>query len=111
MNCSKSESDDVLEKTLAERTLSGSPSQTHKSLSEARRSAGTLTKDVHSTLETLGMTGARLVVEMVPARAGLELGDFFVGPTGLDRLRLLQTNPGDTPMPVEKIASGGEPRG
>jgi len=105
------DSDEALQSAQVERMAAGeSLLKLSKALSEARRSAAeSLSRDVQKGLAALGMKGARLVVEIVPSTQGAELGDFFVGPTGLDRLRLrLQANPGASPLPLEKVASGGE---
>ena len=70
-------------------------------LTAARRAAGErLAAEVSRALETLGFRQARLDVELVPAElsaAGAEAVQFLIAP-----------NPGEPPMPLARIASGGE---
>jgi len=70
-------------------------------LSAARRSAaGGLEEAVGAALEDLGMTAARFGVGVAPAA---------LDPTGADGVSfVIAPNPGEPPLPLAKIASGGE---
>jgi DNA repair protein RecN (Recombination protein N) len=84
----------ALERYLEQaRTLSG------------RRSAAaaTLAKDITSRMQTLGMSGGRLEVDVAQSRTAEP------APHGLDDIELrVSTNPGQPARPLAKIASGGE---
>jgi DNA repair protein RecN (Recombination protein N) len=73
-------------------------------LTEARQeAAGRLEKAVAKELPPLKLDRARLFIEVAPRE---ESG---WGPDGMDRVQfLVATNPGTTPGPLAKIASGGE---
>ncbi|ROR32075.1 DNA repair protein RecN [Inmirania thermothiophila] len=75
-----------------------------KRLSEARRrAAATLSEAVTEAMQGLGMAGGRfeVAVETDPAAAP--------APHGLDRVGfLLAANPGQSPRPLARVASGGE---
>jgi len=73
-------------------------------LSQQRRAAAErLSPLVETQLADLGMAEAKLTVDLQTAE---EPGE---APTGLDTIELLvQPNPGQTPRPLRKIASGGE---
>lgn len=75
--------------------------QAAQKLSECRKiAARDFAKKVKSEMEFLNMPN----VELVPS---FEKTDF--SPKGIDRVELLiSANPGETPKPVSKIASGGE---
>ncbi|MCB9525106.1 MAG: DNA repair protein RecN [Myxococcales bacterium] len=82
-----------------------------ETLTAARRAAGNqLAAAVCRELADLGMGGATLVVGLTPLTAGVDVGrGMHVGPRGADRVELrLSANPGETPGPLERIASGGE---
>ena len=70
-------------------------------LSAARRSAaGGLEVAVGAALEDLGMTAARFGVGVAPAA---------LDPTGADGVSfVIAPNPGEPPLPLARIASGGE---
>ena len=70
-------------------------------LSAARRgAAGGLEEAVGAALEDLGMTAARFGVRVAPAA---------LDPTGADGVSfVIAPNPGEPPLPLAKIASGGE---
>ncbi len=74
----------------------------------AKRFAGRLSEE----LSTLGMGGARVVVDVSPASGGT--GEFQVdgarlSATGIDRVELLiAPNRGEEARPLRRIASGGE---
>lgn len=71
-------------------------------LSELRaEAAARLGEEVSRELEQLAMPGARLVVELTPARE--------ITRHGADRIAfLLRPHPGAAPAPIAKAASGGE---
>ena len=79
-------------------------------LSAARRDTAVgFVADVGAELADLGMAAAELVVELEPVASGAEVGGRHVGPRGIDRVELrLSANPGSPPMPLNRIASGGE---
>lgn len=81
-----------------------------QTLTAARKAAGAdLATRVSAELHDLGMGGATLAVRVEPLTAGLEVDRRFVGPRGADRVEiLLGANPGETPGPLNRIASGGE---
>jgi DNA repair protein RecN (Recombination protein N) len=80
-------------------------------LGEARRrAAGEVEAQVLRELAELGMEGARFEAAISPRRrsapAGLPEG---AGPRGSDRVEfMLAANPGDSPGPLSRVASGGE---
>jgi DNA repair protein RecN (Recombination protein N) len=83
-------------------------------LSRKRKETAPLfSEEVESHLAELGMSGARLVVDITPVESGCEMESegkpLFVGRTGLDRLEfLVSANPGEPPRSLVKVASGGE---
>ncbi|MCO4745937.1 MAG: DNA repair protein RecN [Proteobacteria bacterium] len=82
-------------------------------LSNARqRHADRLAEAVSSELAALGMGHARIEVNVatVPARPGeLQVDGARLGAQGFDRAEfLIAPNPGETPRPLTKVASGGE---
>lgn len=86
-----------------------------KLLSGARREvAGQMTGQVTKHLGELGMPGAQFIINF-EAEDDPETGVFFDGtrkrvfPHGFDRIGFHFTaNPGQMPLPVHKVASGGE---
>ncbi len=72
-------------------------------LSETRREiTAELDQRVMAELPPLKLERARFVTDM-------ESGDSIAGPAGIDRLEFkVATNPGSTPGPIMKVASGGE---
>jgi DNA repair protein RecN (Recombination protein N) len=79
-------------------------------LSAARQKAGkALARAIAARLKPLGLAQARLAVEIVSQPPG---DDPFAPPPpewGVDRVELVfSANPGETPRPLRKIASGGE---
>ncbi len=80
------------------------------SLTAARRKvAKDFGRAIQARLKALALTGARLTVEVEPR----ELADDPTGPlppdSGADCVEMLfSANPGETPRPLRKIASGGE---
>jgi DNA repair protein RecN (Recombination protein N) len=66
-----------------------------------RKAARSLARKIDETLHDLGLSGARVPLE-VEAKEEL-------GPRGRDRVRFLfAPNPGEEPRPLARIASGGE---
>ncbi len=67
---------------------------------------------ITTELQTLGMGGAEVLVEVAPLVAEgnqLQLDGIRLTLTGMDRVELLiAPNPGEEPRPIAKIASGGE---
>ncbi len=96
----------------ARRELSAACEQLTRARSEA---AARLTGRVEEELASLAMPRARFVVPVVPAdghaeslRLGEE-GGGFASATGADRVAFeLSANPGETPRPLARVASGGE---
>ncbi|HKU37012.1 MAG TPA: DNA repair protein RecN [Polyangiales bacterium] len=82
-------------------------------LSAARKTAASeLGRAVSRELKSLAMGDATITVEVEAAkgRAGeLAVDGARLSSTGIDRVEfLIATNPGETPRPLSKIASGGE---
>ncbi len=72
-----------------------------------------LAREVESHLVELGMSGARLVVDIAPCESGytveMDGGPVTIGRNGLDRVEfLISANPGEPSRPLVKVASGGE---
>jgi DNA repair protein RecN (Recombination protein N) len=69
-----------------------------------KKAARQLAKQIQEEFEELKMGTMQIQVNLVPNNEK----DVF-GPTGMDRLELLlASNPGEPPMPLGRIASGGE---
>jgi DNA repair protein RecN (Recombination protein N) len=82
-------------------------------LSAARRAAaGKLGREVSRELKSLAMGEATITVEVEPAKGRegeLAVDGARLSSTGIDRVEfLIATNPGETPRPLVRIASGGE---
>jgi len=96
-----------LERALAELVAAA------KELGAARASgAAELKRRMEAELRTLGMRSpvfeARLA-PLAPADGGLEVGGVALGPSGSDTVEFhLSPNLGQPPMPLARIASGGE---
>jgi DNA repair protein RecN (Recombination protein N) len=77
-------------------------------LSERRAaSAASLQGKIEAILRTLGMPNARFIVRI--GRKEPEGGKPVVGPSGVDEVEfLIAPNPGESPKPLARIASGGE---
>ncbi len=73
-------------------------------LSDRRRAAAeSLSAEVGAAMAGLGMPGGQFLVEIA------ELGDNAIRPTGTDDIEfLISANPGQAPMPLARVASGGE---
>lgn len=73
-------------------------------LSDRRRTAAeSLSAEVGAAMAGLGMPGGQFLVEIT------ELGDDAIRPTGIDAIEfLISANPGQAPMPLARVASGGE---
>jgi len=68
-----------------------------------RQSARSLGKSIDTTLQELGLTGARVIVEVE------DRGNEGLGPSGRDRVAFqFAPNAGEPPRALAKIASGGE---
>jgi DNA repair protein RecN (Recombination protein N) len=115
----ESEGEERLEEALADREkelldLRGRLLEQASLLSRKRaESAPLLSGEVEAHLAELGMSGARLVVEIAPLDSGhrIETGEsgVFAGRNGFDRVEfLIASNPGEPPRPLVKVASGGE---
>ncbi len=79
---------------------------------ERKKAAQTLGDAISRELKSLGMGGARVVVDVTPtspASGDLSVDGAKLGPTGLDRVEfLIAPNKGEEPRPLRKVASGGE---
>ncbi len=77
-------------------------------LSQARKAcASTMNAEVDQILAKLGMKGTSFTVQ-INQKAGSEL-EQLCGPYGKDDIEfLISANPGNPPLPLAKIASGGE---
>jgi DNA repair protein RecN (Recombination protein N) len=80
-----------------------------RSLSEYRHTAAKkLSQAVTDAMQHLGMSGGRFVVSVVAKSCDPATGVGF-SPSGLDSIELLvSANPGQSPRPLGKVASGGE---
>lgn len=68
-----------------------------------KKSAAALASDVTRAMSDLGMPGGRFEVRVTQREAGK------FGPHGMDSIvYLISANPGQDPMPLAKVASGGE---
>lgn len=83
-----------------------------KALSAARHEAAhALGAAIGSELADLGMGEAKIHIQVAPqpGLGGLSVDGVRLTPRGLDRVELLiSPNPGETPRPLKRIASGGE---
>lgn len=79
-----------------------------KTLSEARQKAArTFAPQVESQLGELGMEKARFTIAINQVLPGDDFSQVL--PSGFDQVEFTaQTNPGQTPLPLRRIASGGE---
>jgi DNA repair protein RecN (Recombination protein N) len=82
-------------------------------LSAGRKAAASkLGREVSRELKSLAMGDATITVEVEPAKGKdgeLAVDGARLSNTGIDRVEfLIATNPGETPRPLSKIASGGE---
>jgi len=82
-------------------------------LSAGRKAAANkLGREVSRELKSLAMGDATITVEVEPAKGRegeLAVDGARLSSTGIDRVEfLIATNPGETPRPLSKIASGGE---
>lgn len=100
------ENRDSLTREIAalEQTIVREARALHAVRSEA---AGTVQERIREVLAQLAMGRAEFVVEV--ATKTNEAGRLVCGPEGADRVRfLISTNPGESPRPLARIASGGE---
>ena len=83
-----------------------------KKLSTKRHAAAKgLGEKISAELESLGMGGARVIVEMakIEGERGLEIEGARLSSTGIDRAEfLIAPNKGEVARPLGKVASGGE---
>jgi DNA repair protein RecN (Recombination protein N) len=64
---------------------------------------------VRRELEGLAMGRCRLEVALLRPEGGIEVGGKVLGPSGAERAEILiSPNPGESPRPLARIASGGE---
>jgi DNA repair protein RecN (Recombination protein N) len=64
---------------------------------------------VEKQLAELGMEKATFTIELTPAAAAIPVEALPATPSGFDHVEFVaQTNPGQLPQPLRKIASGGE---
>lgn len=79
-------------------------------LSEQRRLvAGKLGPLIEKQLSELGMEKARFTIALSPATGTIAGETLPAAPAGFDQVEFVaQTNPGQLPQPLRKIASGGE---
>jgi DNA repair protein RecN (Recombination protein N) len=74
-----------------------------------RKNCRTFAKAIQSRLKTLGLSGAKLSVEVESHALGDDPTVPAPSETGADRVEILfAPNPGEVPRPLRKIASGGE---
>ncbi len=83
-----------------------------RALSKQRKAASrSLGEKIGAELASLGMGGARVVVDLAPleAKGGLEVDGARLSATGIDRAEfLIAPNKGEPARPLAKVASGGE---
>ncbi len=79
-------------------------------LSQARgEGAEALVEAVQGELSDLAMERATLRLRLEPTSLGLRVAERFVSLKGADRVEFLfSANPGEEPLPIHRIASGGE---
>lgn len=103
------EGNNVKDKLTADiKTLEKEVLQLAEELSLKRKeTSAVLNKEVDDILSKLGMSGTRFEVS-VKQKAGSEV-EQVCGPYGKDDIEfLISANPGNPPLPLAKIASGGE---
>jgi DNA repair protein RecN (Recombination protein N) len=81
-----------------------------RELTKARAAAAKrFASGVAGELDGLAMGRCKLEVSFAPPEGALEVGGSRLGPAGAERAELLLApNPGESPRPLAKIASGGE---
>ena len=83
-----------------------------RALSRGRHAAsGTLASAMTAELSSLGMGGARVMVDVAPldGDGGIALDGQRFSSRGIDRVEfLIAPNPGEEPRPLARVASGGE---
>lgn len=85
--------------------------QAASALSEERHAAsGPLAQAMTAELSSLGMGGARVLVDVAPiGEGGVGLDGHRLTPRGVDQVEfLIAPNPGEEPRPLARVASGGE---
>ncbi len=93
--------------------LSNAAEVARKLSQKRQRAAGKLGKAISNELASLGMGGAKVVVELAKREArderSLIVDGARLSPTGIDRCEMLiAPNKGEEAKPLGKIASGGE---
>jgi DNA repair protein RecN (Recombination protein N) len=64
---------------------------------------------VRGELDALAMGRCRLEIALLPPESGVPVDGVVLGPSGAERAEILiAPNPGESPRPLAKIASGGE---
>jgi DNA repair protein RecN (Recombination protein N) len=81
-----------------------------RQLSEKRAGiAKKLSPLIEKQLADLGMEKAKFTIALTPTPMTIPGESLRAGPSGVDQVEFIaQTNPGQTPQPLRKIASGGE---
>ncbi|MBI2894806.1 MAG: DNA repair protein RecN [Deltaproteobacteria bacterium] len=106
--------EELLARALAEKDEAlGRAGALARALSARRREAAAeLGMAISGELSSLGMGGARVVVDVTPATAAdgdLVVDGARLGPDGIDRVEfLIAPNRGEDARPLRRIASGGE---
>ena len=74
-----------------------------------QKAARALAEAVRTELEGLAMGRCRLEVALLPPEAGVPVEGVVLAPDGAERAEILiAPNPGESPRPLARIASGGE---
>jgi len=74
-----------------------------------QKAARALAEAVRTELEGLAMGRCRLEVALAPPEAGVPVDGVVLAPDGAERAEILiAPNPGESPRPLARIASGGE---
>lgn len=104
--------DRVAEAEAKQKAALAEATKVARELSQKRKAASrALGEKIGEELASLGMGGARVVVELAPleAKGGLEVDGARLSATGIDRAEfLIAPNKGEPARPLAKVASGGE---
>lgn len=104
--------DRVTEAEAKQRAALEEATEVARALSKQRKAASrSLGEKIGAELASLGMGGARVVVDLAPleAKGGLEVDGARLSATGIDRAEfLIAPNKGEPARPLAKVASGGE---
>lgn len=84
--------------------------QADTALAQLRHQAAPLfSAEVEKHLQALHMSNSKVTVAFEPNKRGLQIDGQIVSPAGSETVRfLLANNAGESPHPLERIASGGE---